>query len=568
MSVKILSRSQVLTTLFSVALLSACGENKQTDSETISKPVPRGAAAMTEASYRERVNILASDEFGGRAPASPGEELTVAYLVDEFKAMGLAPGNGDSYTQDVPLTTVTVTNEPALTISGGEGPDLVLQYRSDQVVSTRRQIDSSQLNNSEMVFVGYGINAPERSWNDYAGIDVRGKTVVMLVNDPGYATQDPELFNGNAMTYYGRWDYKFDEAARQGAAGAIIIHDTKPAAYPWATVKKGRTGDQFDIVRPNAGADLSAVESWITLESAKSLLAKAGLDLDELSRNAQTPGFQAQTLPLNASTTLELKTERVVSKNVAALLQGSEAPDELFIYMAHWDHFGTDPDMEGDGIFNGAHDNASGTAALLELAAAFSSREQPPRRSVLFLALTAEEQGLLGSLYYAANPMHPLADTVAGLNMDGMNDIGTTRDVTVIGYGFSELDEVLAKAAAEQGRELAPDPEAEKGYYFRSDHFELAKLGVPMLYPKAGYDHDEKGMDYGLARAADYIANHYHRISDDYSRDWETAGALQDLELYFHTGRMIIDSDTWPNWNEGTEFKSTRDAQRSRGQTP
>jgi Zn-dependent M28 family amino/carboxypeptidase len=431
-------------------------------------------------------------------------------------------------------------------------------------------VESSELNNSDMVFVGYGINAPERGWNDYAGVDVRGKTVVMLVNDPGYATQDPELFNGNAMTYYGRWGYKYDEAARQGAAGAIIIHDTRPAAYPWATVRKGWTGSRFDIVRPNAGADLAAVESWIQLESARALFAKAGLDLDELYRRAQTPGFQAIDLPLRASTTLELTSKQVVSKNVAALLRGGEAPDEVFIYMAHWDHFGTDPDLEGDGIFNGAHDNASGTAALLELAAAFTSLEQAPRRSVMFLAVTAEEQGLLGSLYYAANPMHPLASTVAGLNMDGMNDMGKTRDVTAIGYGFSELDGALATAAAEQRRELAPDREAEKGYYFRSDHFELAKLGVPMLYPKAGYDHEEKGVEYGLARAADYIANHYHRVSDDYSRDWVTSGALQDLQLYFRTGQLIIDSDTWPNWNAGTEFKATRDAQRSRsrGQTP
>lgn len=563
---KLINRgSLALGTLILSIVLGGCSESKQTHipAATDATPALRGAAAMTEASYRRHVDVLASDEFGGRGPASPGEERTVAYLVKAFKSMGLAPGNGDSYLQEVPLISGEVTNKPTLTVSGGEGGDQALSYGSDQVVFTRRQLNASELSNSEMIFVGYGINSPERDWNDYAGVDVRGKTVIMLVNDPGYATQDPALFNGNAMTYYGRWDYKYDEAARQGAAGAIIIHETKPAAYPWSTIKNSWTGPQFDIVRPNAGADLAAVEGWITREHAIDLFASANLDLVELQTAARTPGFRAVPMPLRASVKLQIQLEQVVSKNVAALLKGSEAPEEVFVYMAHWDHLGTDPSIEGDGIYNGAFDNASGTAGLLELAAAFSSQQQRPRRSVLFLAVTAEEQGLLGSLYYAANPLYPLANTVAGLNMDGLNTIGRTRDVTVIGHGFSELELILAAAAKKQDRVLVPDREAEKGFYYRSDHFELAKLGVPMLYPKHGYDHVEKGVEWGVAQAAYYIANNYHQVSDEYTAAWDVSGALQDLVLFFETGQTIANGNNWPNWNEGTEFKATRDAQRA-----
>jgi Zn-dependent M28 family amino/carboxypeptidase len=543
--------------------LAGCSKSEQASEPEFVEPSVQGAAVINEASYREHVKILSSDEFGGRGPASPGEELTLADLVDKFTSLGLAPGNGDSYVQDVPLRSVEVVNKPQLRFSGGSGEDLVLGYGSDQVVFTRRQIPDSNLSASEMIFVGYGINAPERNWNDYAGVDVRGKTVVILVNDPGYATQDPSLFNGNAMTYYGRWTYKYDEAARQGAAGAIIIHDIKPAGYPWSTVKNSWTGPQFDIVRPDAGADLAAVEGWITRENAVALFEKAGLDLEDLYQRAKTPGFLAVPMPTSAATTLENKTGDVVSKNVVALLPGGEASDEVFLYMAHWDHLGTDPSIEGDGIYNGALDNATGTAGLLELAAAFASLPERPRRSVMFVSVTAEEQGLLGSLYYATNPLHPLADTVAGLNMDGLNPFGKTRDVTVVGHGFSELDLILAAAAGEQGRTLAPDPEAEKGYYFRSDHFPLAKLGVPMMYPGQGYDNVEKGPAYGKAMADDYTANRYHRVSDEYSEDWDVTGAIEDLQLYFKAGFDIANDNSWPNWNEGNEFKANRDAQRA-----
>jgi Zn-dependent M28 family amino/carboxypeptidase len=526
-------------------------------------PVAVGEETMNEADYRRHIETLASDAFGGRAPGSPGEELTVKYLVDYFTNLGLEPANGDSYTQDVPLASVEVTNKPDLVISGGAGEDLVLAYSADQVVGSRHQEAEVAVEGSELVFVGYGINAPEYAWNDYADIDVKGKTVVILVNDPGYATQDPNLFKGNTMTYYGRWTYKYDEAARQGAAAAIIIHDTLPAAYGWPTVNNSWTGPQMDMVREDKGVNLAKVESWVTKEAAVALFTKAGLNLDELYIKAKTPGFKAVPMNLSASVSLVNEIKFVNSKNVAAILRGSEAPDEIFIYMAHWDHLGTDPKLEGDQIYNGALDNASGTSALLELAKAYASLPQAPRRSVLFLAVTAEEQGLLGSLYYAAHPLFPLEQTVGGLNMDGMNNFGATRDVTVVGLGMSDLDDYLAKAAADQERVLNGDRESEKGYYYRSDHFELAKEGVPMIYPGGGYDDREKGVAYGMEKSQEYTRDHYHRVSDEYDLSWVVTGAMEDLKLFFKTGLDVANSDAWPNWKEGAEFKAKRDAQMS-----
>ena len=518
---------------------------------------------MTEENYRRHVETLSSDAFGGRAPGTKGEELTVAYLINHFEEIGLEPANAGVYTQDVPLVSVEVVNQPELTFRGPDG-DTVLAYGPDQVIGTRRQVDAVALEDSELVFVGYGISAPERGWDDYAGIDVKGKTVVILVNDPGYATQDPALFNGNAMTYYGRWTYKYDEAARQGAAGAIIIHDTKPAAYGWPTVENSWTGPQFNMALSDQGARLSQLEGWITKDQARALVARAGQDLDALYAAAAKPGFQAVPLTgLTASASMELEMQRIVSQNVAGLIRGSEAPEEVFIYMAHWDHLGTDESLEGDQIYNGALDNASGTAALMEIARAFKTLGQAPRRSVLFLALAAEEQGLLGSRFYASEPLFPLEQTAGGLNMDGMNNFGETRDITVVGLGMSDLDDYLAAAAAEQERFLAADREAEKGYYFRSDHFELAKEGVPMLYPNKGYEHREKGVAYGMEKANEYTEDHYHRVSDEYDLSWEVSGALEDMETFFRTGLDVANSDAWPNWKEGTEFRGKRDEQRA-----
>lgn len=529
----------------------------------VSDPIEEAAEVMTEANYRKHIEILASDEFGGRAPASPGEELTVDYLLQNFQGMGLEPGNGESYIQEVPLAWVNVTNSPDLVLSGGKGDDMVLAYGPDQVIWSRQQVSKAGIDASEMVFVGYGINAPERNWNDYAGIDVTGKTVVMLINDPGYATQNPDLFNGNTMTYYGRWDYKYDEAARQGAAGVLMIHDTLPAAYGWPTVENSWTGRQFDMVLPDKGARLASVEGWITKEKAHALFVKAELDLDELYEKAKLPGFRAIPMGMSASTDLELETESVISKNVAAMLKGSEAPEEVFIYVAHWDHLGTDEALEGDQIYNGALDNASGTAALLEIARAYTKLPQAPRRSVLFLSVTAEEQGLLGTRYYAQNPIYPLENTVGGINMDGMNNFGETRDITVVGLGMSDLDDYLTAAAAAQERVVNGDRESEKGYYYRSDHFELAKEGVPMIFPWGGYDDREKGVAYGMEKADEYTKDHYHRVSDEYNLSWVVSGALQDMNMYFKAGLDVANSSAWPNWKEGTEFKAKRDEQIS-----
>ncbi|WP_417449498.1 M28 family peptidase [Kordiimonas sp.] len=537
--------------------LAACGDAQNTEENQSTAPYEMSAEALGA-----HIKELASDAYGGRAPASPGEELTVRYIEQQFKDAGLKGANGGSFIQDVPLVSVETKGAPVITLSK-DGETLELAYRNDHVLWTRHEQTATSVADSEMVFVGYGINAPERGWNDYEDIDVKGKTVVILVNDPGFATQDADLFEGNTMTYYGRWDYKFAEAARQGAAAAIILHDTKPAAYGWGTVDSSWTGPQFDMVRDDKGASLAEAESWITTESADKLFALAGLNRAELQAAATRPGFTAVPMGVNFSAGFASEVNHINSRNVAGYIKGSEHPDEVFIYMAHWDHIGTDPNAEGDGIYNGALDNASGTGGLIELARAYAGAGSTPERSVLFLAVTAEEQGLLGSAYYAANPLFPLNKTVGGINMDGLNYYGPTKDVTVIGLGNSELDEYLDQAAKMQDRVLVADQEPEKGYFYRSDHFELSKLGVPMLYPNSGYDHREKGRAYVDGLVADYLENRYHLPADEYDASWELSGAIEDLQLYYNTGRLVIDATDWPNWSEGSEFKALRDKQRT-----
>lgn len=554
---------KILICLLSLFLMGCNhGLHKSDTASSVKTSEQMGIDAMTVESLTDHIKILASDEFGGRAPGSQGETLTVNYLIDAFKSAGLQPGNDGSFTQAVPLTSVEAVNQPQLVIQGGAGEDMSLNYTQEQTIWTRHQTDSVSVEQSELVFVGYGINAPEQNWNDYADIDVTGKTVVMLVNDPGYATQDDELFNGNSMTYYGRWDYKFDEAARQGAAAAIIVHDTKPAAYPWSTVSSSWTGPQFDMVRQDKGEQLALVEGWVTKDAAKNLFNRADLDLDEMYAAAQTRGFKAIPLNLTASATIKNKVAQLDSQNVIAKIEGSESPDEVFIYMAHWDHLGIDPTLSGNNIYNGALDNATGTGGQIELAKAYASMPEKPKRTVVFMAVTAEEQGLLGSAYYAAHPVFPLAKTVGGLNMDGLNNFGPTNDVTVVGYGMSQLDDYLADNAQAQGRVLRPDSMPENGYYYRSDHFELAKYGVPMLYPNNGIDHKEKGEAYGKQKEAEYTAEHYHATSDEYDENWDLNGAVEDLKLYFLTGLDIVNSNHWPEWNNGTEFKEIREKQR------
>jgi Zn-dependent M28 family amino/carboxypeptidase len=495
--------------------------------------------------------------MGGRAPASWGEERTVRYLRANFEALGLEPGNGAGWVQEVPLVSLAADPDMGSVIRG-RGTVNRLQHGSDFVAVTERVVEEIALEGSELVFVGYGIVAPEFDWNDYDSVEVRGKTVVVLVNDPGYATGDEALFNGRAMTYYGRWRYKYEEAARQGADGVFIVHQPGPAGYPWAVVEAGWSGPQF-MLAEKGDAPLARVQGWISEETARTVFAQARLDFDARAAQAATRDFAPYDMGLALSLNLRNTIERSTSRNVLALLPGSERPEELVIYTAHWDHLGTDPALAADSIYNGALDNASGTSGLVQMAGAFAALRKAPARSVLFMAVTAEEQGLLGTAHYASHPVYPLDATVATVNMDGLNVWGPTSDVTVVGYGMSELDDVLQAAAEAVGRTLAPDPEPEKGHYFRSDHFEFAKRGVPSLYPDAGVQDLEHGEEWARKRREEYTRDRYHKPSDEYDPSWNLEGAVQDLRLMFSVGHDLATGDLWPNWRDGSEFKARRD---------
>lgn len=503
---------------------------------------------------------LGSDAYEGRAPGTAGEDKTVAWLRAAFAELGAEPGNAGDWFQEVPITSVTTAPDAVLSIRGpGFSADWV--YGSEMMVSTQRQVERTAIENSELVFVGYGINAPERDWNDYAAVDVKGKTVVVLVNDPGYATQDPALFNGNAMTYYGRWDYKYAEAARQGAAGVLIVHETDAAAYPWEVVQSSWSGANIGLTADNRNRDKVAVEGWIPQAQAQALFAAAGLDYADSEAAAARPGFKAVPLEgFNASVSLNNSLSSSQSRNVVALVPGSTYPDEVIIYTAHWDHLGVRPDLPGDNIYNGASDNASGVAALLALTRQFTAGEAPGR-SIMMLAVTAEESGLLGSKYYSENPIFPPAKTVANFNMDNIaaGNLGRTRDVAVVGYGNSELEDYLARAARAQGRVVVQEPYPEKGSYYRSDHFSLARIGIPALYLTNSTDSVEHGKAWGDARLKDYTANHYHKPSDEYDPNWDLSGAVQEVMLLLAMGRELAANRDFPNWREGVEFKRARE---------
>ncbi len=522
--------------------------------------------AIDAADLMRLTTTLASDEFEGRAPGTPGEEKTVALLTARFQELGLAPGNPDgSYVQAVDL--VGFTAQPTASFAVGSRR-IGLRFPDDYVAVSRRTVPEVNVVNSDMVFVGYGVVAPEYGWDDFKGVDVRGKTVVMLINDPAVpdpadATQlDTTMFRGPAMTYYGRWTYKYESATERGAAAAIVVHETGPAGYPYEVVRGSWGRENVDIRRPDGNAGRVAVESWITLDKAKELFAAAGMDFDVLKDAARRRDFQPVALNAKATFRIRNTLRDISSKNVVAKLEGSDPAlrDQLVVYTAHWDHLGRDTTAAGDQIFNGALDNATGTAGVLELAEAFTRLSTPPRRSVLFLAVTAEEKGLLGAKYYAANPLYPLAKTVANINLDGLNQWGETRDLVVVGYGNTTLEDVLAEAAAERGRVLAPDPEPEKGFFYRSDHFEFAKMGVPALYTDNGVEFIGKPEGYGKQKREEYTANDYHKPSDEVKPDWDLAGAVADLRLLFAVGYRVAQSDTWPEWKPGTEFKAIREA--------
>ncbi|MDP4709613.1 MAG: M28 family metallopeptidase [Saprospiraceae bacterium] len=501
---------------------------------------------------------LSSDAFMGRKPLSEGEPLTTEYLKNALSALGVAPGNGDSYFQDVPL--IEITGRPATTMQV-KSPSGVfeLQSGSDYTILTQREQELVELKDAELVFCGYGIVAPEYGWNDYAGIDMKGKVAVVMVNDPGFATGDSTLFKGKTMTYYGRWTYKYEEAARQGAEAVLIIHETNAAGYPWFVVAGGQGTGRLNLQSPNGNADQCAINGWMSLGAAAKVFQASGLGNVGFFEKAQTPGFQPIPLGITVSTSLKNTFKKDVSRNVVGLIKGSKTPDEYVIYSAHWDHLGVGRAVEGDSIYNGALDNASGTAAVLAIAKAFAQNPTPPERSVVFLFVTAEEQGLLGSAYYAANPIFSPEQSVANLNMDGMNPNGRMRDLTVTGYGQSDLDDIAGALAAEQGRYIIPDQEPEKGYFFRSDHFNFAKIGIPALFAKGGYDHWEKGKEYAQQKQEEFVAARYHQPSDEFTAAlWDLGGVVQDAELYLNIGKKLANSSVFPKWKEGSEFKAAR----------
>jgi Zn-dependent M28 family amino/carboxypeptidase len=535
-------------------------------------PSPSRAAesmlpAIDGVAVLEHTKVLASDAFEGRAPGTKGEELTVAYLVGQLKKIGLRPGNPDgTWVQEVRLVGTTVQGSPALIFRKGT-TQRRLAWRDDHVAWTKRVAGRASLDASELVFVGYGVQAPEFQWDDYKSVDVRGKTMVVLVGDPPVADPakpaelDPKTFGGKAMTYYGRWTYKYEIGAKLGAAGVLIVHETEPAGYPFAIVQ-GKTTEQFDLETPDGNAGRAAVEGWITLDQAKGLFEMAGRSFEALRKSAATRDFRPVPLGATASVSLVNTIRRIPSANVAARIEGSDPAlkDDWVIYTTHWDHFGIGPAVNGDTIYRGAIDNASGTAGLVELARAMNAATPGPRRSVLFLFVTAEEQGLLGSTGYAERPFYPLSRTVAVLNIDALNVHGRTRDLTVVGLGLSGLDDVVGRAAAAQGRVVKPDPTPEKGSYYRSDHFPFARKGVPSIHAGGGIEYLGKPADYGTRVREAYVRNDYHKPSDAVNPGWDMSGAVEDLDLYLHAGYELASTSVWPQWNPGAEWKPLRDA--------
>ena len=539
-------------------------------------PVTRGDAAVTPLAQLpaidqnrvlEHIKVLASDEFEGRLPGTAGEERTVQYISEQFQAAGLTPGNPDgTWVQKVPL--VGITGKPSdLRITPAAGSNAAartLKYEDDVIAWSRHVTDRVEVDASEMIFVGYGVEAPEFQWDDYKGIDTAGKTLVMLVNDPPVESADGQLdstiFGGPAMTYYGRWTYKYEKGAEKGAAAVLIVHETGPAGYGWNVIQ-GFDGERFDLEAPDKNAGRAKIEGWIHLDRARELFRAAGQDFDALKKAATSRDFKPVSLGAAASMTIDNTMRRVQSQNVIGKLAGADPAlaDEYVVYTGHWDHFGVGAPVNGDTIYNGAVDNATGIAAMIEIARAFSQVEPKPKRSLLFLAVTAEEQGLLGSEYYATNPLYPLAKTVANINIDAMNVYGRTSDIVLIGQGASELDDYAQTAASEQNRTIKPDPEPEKGFYYRSDHFNFAKVGVPALYAESGIEYVGKPDGWGQQTRDDYTQNRYHQPQDEVLDSWDLSGIGEDAVFYFAVGYRVANAAKMPEWREGNEFKAIRD---------
>ncbi len=522
--------------------------------------------SINAAEMLRHIQVLASDEFEGRAPGSKGEELSVGYITDQFRRVGLKPGNPDgTYVQQVPLVGFKTKAKGQFEVGGNS---IALNFPRDWVAVSRRETPSVQVENSDVVFVGYGVVAPEYGWDDYKDVDVKGKTIVMLVNDPPVpdpkdpSKLDESMFKGRAMTYYGRWTYKYEIASEKGAAAAILVHETGPAGYPFQVVVGSWGRENFDLPAPNGNAARVAIEGWMTLDKTKEIFSAAGQDFDSLKKAASGKDFRPVPLNAKASFSAENTLRRVNSKNVIAKLEGSDAKlkDEYVIYTAHWDHLGMDENLKGDQIYNGAADNASGVAMLLEIAEAFSLVGNKPPRSILFLAVTAEEKGLLGARYYAEHPLYPLESTLANINMDVINLWGKTSDVTSVGKGNSSLDDLLAGVASRYGKTVGGDTDPEKGSFYRSDHFEFAKMGVPALNAKGGTIYVGKPESYGQTKRNEYTANDYHKPSDEVKSDWDLSGAVEDARMLFEVGDRVARGSTYPEWTPGNEFRARREA--------
>jgi Zn-dependent M28 family amino/carboxypeptidase len=544
------AKNYAFTLLSIFAFYSCTVENKK---------IEKALSSITTEDMKKHISVLASDDFLGRAPSTVGETKTISYLAEQFNRIGLKPGNNGSYFQELSLVKITADPSMKLNITGGKH-DFSLSYPDDFVGGTPQISENIQIDNSDIVFVGYGINSPEYSWNDYNGLDVKGKTVLMLVNDPGYATSDTALFTGKAMTIYGRWTYKFEEAARQGARAAIIIHETGAAAYPWGVVQNSWTGSKFYLVGNELSKSELQLQSWITTGAARKLFEASGLDYDQVTVSASRRGFKPVMLNLKASVNFKSHLSYAKSNNVAAVWPGSTQPDEYIIYTSHWDHFGVNPAFKGDSILNGAVDNATGTAALISIAKAFTMLPEVQNRSVLFLAVTCEEQGLLGSTFYAENPLFPLNKTAGVINMDALNIAGSTKDMTIVGLGSSGLDAYAVAVLKKYGRYASPDPAPEKGGYFRSDHFSFAKVGVPALYLAKGVDNVEHGKEWGLKESENWILANYHKPSDNYEPGkWKFDGMIEDIKVCFEVGYDLSIIKEFPEWRSGSPFKPLRD---------
>jgi Zn-dependent M28 family amino/carboxypeptidase len=543
--------------------------NTNTNSGAANGAVPAELKAafdsITANDIMQHTKALSADEYEGRGPGTRGEELTVKYLTEQYQRIGLKPGNPDgTYVQKVPLVGFTATATASFTVGGKQ---LNLTFPTDYVAVSRRFVPESKVENSDMVFVGYGVAAPEYGWDDYKGLDVRGKTIVMLINDPQVpdpsdaSKLDDKMFKGKAMTYYGRWTYKYEIAAQKGAAAAIIIHETGPAGYPYEVVSGSWSRENFDIQKPDKNMGRAAVESWITTDRAKELFTASGQDFDALKKAALSKDFKPVALNAKANMTVKNTLREINSNNVIGKLEGADPTlkNEYVIYTAHWDHLGRDPKLTGDQIFNGALDNASGTATLLEIAEAFTKLATPPKRSILFLAVTAEEKGLLGAKYYAENPLYPLNKTLANINKDGVNQWGRTTDITMVGDDNSTLIDLLREAASAQRRAVNPDPESEKGFYYRSDHFEFAKQGVPALYTNSGISYEGKDAAFSKQKRDEYTTKDYHKVSDEIKPDWDLTGAVDDAQLLTMIGYRVAQGDKYPEWKAGSEFKAKRD---------